>query len=137
MNAFEKAKIIAETFQAACVGVAALLGGLGALKVLGEWRDKRRRQREKKKWLKRFPKELLGKDFRLLRHSYSKDNNGRSHVIGSSNNVYACDERTKTRHWIANEPTLVSMGFNQEEAHGVAKEDLEAYRMGKQIDLAD
>ena len=138
MNGFEKAKIIAETFQAVCIGVAALLGGLGTLKVLGEWRDKHRRARESKKWLKRFPKELLGQDFRLLRHSYSKDDHkGRVHVLGSSSHVYVCDERTKTRHWIANEATLTGLGFNTDEVKGVAKIELDAYTMGKQIDLAD
>jgi len=58
-------------------------------------------------------------------------------VLGSSSHVYICDERTKTRHWIANEATLTGLGFNTDEVKGVAKIELDAYTMGKQIDLAD
>jgi hypothetical protein len=127
------AKNIAEIIQSVGVGVGAFLGGLGALKVLQEWQERRRLRRLRRKWAKRFPNEALNQDFSLLSHSYSQDS---ENIIGRSSHVYICDDRTKKRHWVANDDTLSILGFNQDEVKGVAKKVLDAYGMGEQIDLA-
>ncbi len=134
MNGYEKAKIIAETFSAICIGIGALLGGLGALKVLSGWSDKREAKRQKHKLKKLFPKEKLNQDFKLLRHSYAKDTNGS--VIGSSNNVYICDSRTKKKHWVANEYTLTELAFNKEEVEGVKQSELDKFSDGEAVNLS-
>ena len=127
-----EAKIIADIFQSIGIGLGSILGGLGALKVLSDWQVKRKNEKLKRKLLRRYPKERLNKDFRLLAHSFSEDS---ENVIGRSSHVYLCDERTKTRHWIANIITLKLFGFNCDEVTGVSKKILESYAMAEQIDL--
>lgn len=127
-----EAKIIADIFQSIGIGLGSILGGLGALKVLSDWQVKRKNEKLKRKLLRRYPKERLNKDFRLLAHSFSEDS---ENVIGRSSHVYLCDERTKTRHWIANIITLKLLGFNGDEVTGVSKKILESYAMAEQIDL--
>src|SRR5262245_48431279 len=133
MNGYEKAKAIAETFQAVCVGIAALLGGIGALKILSEWSEKRKAKRQRRKWRKRFPKDKLNEDFRLLRLSYTKDTKGS--VIGSSDHVYLCDNRSKRKYWIVNDFTLKELSFNQEEVRGVNQAELNKFADDEAIDL--
>ncbi len=127
-----EAKTTADIFQSLCIGLGAVLGGLGALKVLGEWANKRKYEKSKRKLIKCYPKEDLNSSFKLLAHSYSEDSDN---VVGRSSHVYLCDDRTKKRHWIANLKTLKLLGFNGDEVNGVSKRVLESYEMGEQIDL--
>lgn len=129
----QTAKSVADIIQALGIGFGSFLGGLGALRVIEEGYEKRRYKREKRKWLKLYPKEKLGKDFKVLYHSYSADYNNK--VIGSSPHLYICDDRTQSRHWIVNPETLIILGLNHDEATGVKKSELEKYKMDKPIDL--
>lgn len=136
MPSLDQVKTATEAFQAVCIGIASILGGLGALKVLSEWRDGRKFKRQKKRWRRLYPPNELSKNFRLLRHSYSLDAKGEEiRRIGTSANIYVCDDRSGTRHWVANIETLHALGFNGDEVESAGKEELEKYQKAEQIDF--
>lgn len=135
MTILDTTKEVSEIIQSFGVGIGALLGGVGALKVFTDWRTKRKAIKAKLRWKRLYPPDKLGVDFKLLRHSYSQDKG--SNVIGSADEVYICDDRSNSKHWAANLKTLKSLGFNSGQVKGVAKTELEKYRSDEVIDLTD
>ncbi|HSX15218.1 MAG TPA: hypothetical protein VLF40_00315 [Candidatus Saccharimonadales bacterium] len=133
----DQAKEVADIIQSLGIGIGSFLGGFGALKILGDWLDKKRAVRNKKKLLRLYPKSGLGQDFVLVRHNYSKDpvRPGEARVVGSSNHVYLCDKRAFAKHWVANMETLEALGFNSGEVQGVSKKEIDEYANSSPIDL--
>lgn len=117
-----QAKVFADIFQALSIGIAALLGGFGALKILEEWNAKRKLARQKRRWLRMFPKDKLGEDFKLIRPI-------------SSDHVYICDNRSKSKHWIINMKTLTLLGFNSDQINTDYEFKNKDYKPSDTIDL--
>lgn len=125
----DKLKEISEIFQSFSIGIGALLGGLGALKVSSEWAKNLKRKLDARKWRKRFPKDKFGEQFDLVYKTYEN-------VIGGGV-IYVRDKRTKTKHWVADEETLKMLGFNLDEAKGIAASEFDGLKTGDEINLAN
>ena len=121
MISLNDAKTLSEVVQAIGIAIGSLLGGLGALKVLGEWRDKRKHARQKRKWLELYPTDKVDIDFEIMKLD--------------ADPVYVCDKRDMTRHWVANGFTLNQLGFNENQIRTVNENALDKYRHGKTIDF--
>ena len=121
-------KVIAEIFQSFAIGVGAILGGIGALKVLGDWAGAQSRKRRIKKWRRRFPKSSMNEAFKLIYPTYEN-------VVGGGE-IYIKDLRTNTKHWVADPETLETLGFNFSEAKGIPHKDFDEIKDGDEISLA-
>lgn len=91
-------KIIAEIFQAFCIGIGALVAGFAGWIGLNEWREKQASIKRVEAVQKKYPIELIGKEL----------------VIGHTKNSghwYLIDKRSKTSHHIKNYGTLSALDW--------------------------
>ena len=136
-----QAKTISEIIQSIGIGLGALLGGAGGLKLFWEWLGERQTRKQyrqlKRKTLKLYPKASLGDTFKLLRHHFAKDHKDDEEVLvlGRSDAIYIGDMRTMTKHWIVNPETFTILGFNLDQVQGASKSELSSYKDGDEINL--
>jgi len=86
-------KIIAESFQAVCIGIGALIAGVAGFVGLTEWREKQESIKRIKEVQKKYPFELFGSKLTI------------GHTA-SSGHWYLLDKLSNTAYHIKNLGTL-------------------------------
>lgn len=91
-------KIIAESFQAFCIGIGTLIAAIAGVIGLSEWHEKQASIKRIKDVQKKYPIDLIGKEIII------------GHTI-TSGHWYLLDKRSKTAHHIKNLGTLNALDW--------------------------
>lgn len=114
-------KVVAEIFQSFGIGLGAVLGGLGGLILFLDWKSKKTRSDYLRNLRTKYPRSLLGKDFRV---AHTHERRGWWFIL---------DERSKTRHWIINLETMSFIGYSSADGVEVSMEEFNKYPQGYEI----
>lgn len=110
-------------FRDIAIGLGALAGGIGAIPVINDWRERVNKNRYRSKWQRLIsPARYKNKEIDLLK---------------SGDEVYAVDNNAKPQPmwWIRNPSTLHDLGFKGHQAREVNKDELSKYDEGPQINF--
>ena len=108
---------ISEIINQLGVGIGAILAGCASIPIIGGWYKEFKRKRDIHALQKLYPREQLGKRFKLIR------------IIGKDK-VYLLDEGEKKIHWISSSLTLADMNFWFDDVKDVEDSVIEGYQEG-------
>lgn len=116
-------KSYSEVFNNFSLGIAALLGGLGGLKILSELADQMAYKRKIRKWRAIYDPSLRGVNFRLIR---SRDN---------PNWIYVHDLNSNEKIHIGSRLTFDEFGFIWDWIEDISHDDFIRIRTSDEIIL--
>ena len=112
-------------FRDLCIGVGALVGSAGAVKVILDWRKEINSRNYRNRWKDRFSKPRFENSEVAL------------YKLSTSDRIYGIDKADNEKWWIKPLSTLHALGYTGEDAKTVSKTELEKYDEGKAIDFRD